>query len=77
MSGRRKLHGNVYIYAFPFALLISSLSFIGFYTGYLLADRMDISFIALTTLLTFAGFAAGIALSVVLSSHLQHQLQNK
>lgn len=67
----------MYIYAFPFALLISSLSFIGFYTGYLLADRMDISFIALTTLLTFAGFAAGIALSVVLSSHLQHQLQNK
>ena len=62
---KQKTHKNVFLYAIPYAILISSLTFIGLFLGFTGGKRFDgDSFIlAFSSFLTFAGFAAGLALS--------------
>jgi len=55
----------IYLHAIPYAVLISSLTFIGLFLGFTVGKRFDgDSFIlAFSAFFTFAGFAAGLALS--------------
>ena len=55
----------IYLHAIPYAVLISSLTFIGLFLGFTVGKRFggDVFLFAFSAFLTFAGFAAGLALS--------------
>ena len=65
LSGKMKRKTYIYLHAIPYAVLISSLTFIGLFLGFTVGKRFDgdAFLFAFSSFLTFAGFAAGLALS--------------
>ena len=55
----------IYLHAIPYAVLISSLTFIGLFLGFTVGKRFDsdVFLFAFSSFFTFAGFAAGLTLS--------------
>ncbi|MCW3131868.1 MAG: hypothetical protein N2V73_04020 [Candidatus Methanospirare jalkutatii] len=63
--GGKMKRKTIYLHAIPYAVLISSLTFIGLFLGFTVGKRFDgdVFLFAFSAFLTFAGFAAGLALS--------------
>ena len=65
IGGKMKRKTYIYLHAIPYAVLISSLTFIGLFLGFTVGKRFDgdVFLFAFSSFFTFAGFAAGLALS--------------
>jgi len=64
-GGKMKRKTYIYLHAIPYAVLISSLTFTGLFLGFTVGKRFDgdVFLFAFSSFFTFAGFAAGLALS--------------